>query len=349
MREAAFAVPGDLAAATGGYAYARRLLEMMPAAGWTLHHIALPGDFPAPSADSLGATAAAFAALPPDRPVLVDGLAFGALPVPLLRTARRRFVALVHHPLALETGLPPGHAAELAASERAALACATAVIATSATTARRLVADYGVDPARLGVAQPGTAPAARSPGGGDPPRILAVGTVVPRKAYDVLLAALASLAGLPWQCRIAGALDRDPDCLAALRAAIAAAGLDGRIALLGALDGPTLEAEWQAADLFVHPAHFEGFGMAVAEALAHGLPTVASTAGAVGDWVAPGAARLVAPGDAAGLAAALSDLLAAPERRRAAADAAWSFGRTLPDWPETAARVAALLDRALAG
>ena len=338
------AFPGDLAAPTGGYAYARRILRHLPALGVAAEPLRLPDGFPDPDADDLARTRAALAGVPAEAALLVDGLAYGALPQDLIRAVGRPMAALVHHPLGYETGLSSERAAALVAGERAALALASRVVATSRYTARLLTAEFGVAPGRITVAEPGTAPAARvPPRTGASVRLLAVGTVSPRKGYDVLVRALATLADLDWSLTVAGSLARVPESAAALRAQIAAAGLAGRITLAGAVAPETLDALHAGADLAVSASLFEGYGMALTEALARGLPLVATTGGAAAETVPAGAGRAVPPGDASALAAALRDLIADPARRAEAAAASWAAGQRLPDWPDTAAAIAAAL------
>ncbi|KMO22260.1 glycosyltransferase family 4 protein [Methylobacterium platani] len=338
------AVPGDLAAPTGGYAYARALLEHLPAQGVEAVHLALPAGFPDPDADDVARTAALLAAVPAEAALLVDGLAYGALPPEAIRATGRPVCALVHHPLGHETGLTPERAAALIAGERAALALAARVIASSRFTARMLAGEFGVAPERIAVAEPGTPPRPRvAPRPGPHVRLLAVGTVTPRKGYPVLVDALAGLAGLDWSLTVAGTLDRAPDCAANLRDRIAAAGLTDRITLAGAVTQAELERLAAEADIAVSASLFEGYGMALTEALARGLPLVAAAGGAAAETVPPGAGLAVPPGDAAALAAALGALIADPARRAEAAAASFAAGRHLPDWPDTAAAVAASL------
>jgi len=180
VREAAFVIPGDLATPTGGYIYDREVIARAPRFGVTLGHVALPGSYPFPKPEDLEETRRLIRATAPGTLLLIDGLAFGAMPLDLVLGFERPIVALVHHPLGYETGLTEQQARALVASERAVLALAKRVIATSDVTARLLVAEYGVPAGRITVAEPGTDPAARAEGTGDPVMLLAVGAVSPR-------------------------------------------------------------------------------------------------------------------------------------------------------------------------
>jgi len=281
---------------------------------------------------------------------MIDGLALGALPAERLAALGRPIVGLVHHPLSHETGLDPAVAARLAASERAALAVATAVVVTSPATACVLAADFAVPTARITVALPGTDPRPRAMGSGamrpgTAPSILAVGTVIPRKGHDRLVAALGGLADRPWRLTIVGALDRDPAAAAALYAAIERAGIGARVDLAGAVPPARLAELYAAADVFALLSAFEGYGMAFAEALACGLPIVAGDGGAVAETVPAAAGFLVPPEDVEAARAALARLLDDPALRRAKADGARAAGLALPGWDATAAIVAGVLAR----
>jgi len=348
VREAVFAIPGDLATPTGGYRYDRRVIDELQTLGWKLRALALPGDFPSPSVASLKKTEALLATTAEKAPVFFDGLAFGAIPAEILARVPRRYVALVHHPLALETGLSAERAAYLRESERAALALAVGVVVTSAATKDLLISDFAVPAKKITVAEPGTEASPRARGSDGVPRLLSVGAVSPRKGFRTLVEALSEIAALDWQCRIAGSLDRDRAETARLRERIAAAKLDARVIFLGTLAEAELEAEYDRATLFVLPSHFEGYGMAFAEALAHGLPVVACSGGATAATVPAEAGVFVPAGDAKTLAAALRRLLSNPAEIRERADAAWAHAKNLPRWRDTAARIAVVLEEAAA-
>ncbi len=343
MPDVAFAIPGDLATPTGGYAYDREVMARLPGIGVPVRHVPLPGGYPAPMPDELGETARLFAALKPETVLLVDGLAFGAMPADLLAAIRQPIIALVHHPLGYEPGLTAARAHELIALERQALAFARRIIVTSPFTSRLLVDAFAVPRSSITIAMPGTERASRARGSGHPLQLLSVGAVTPRKGFTVLVEALAPLAGLDWRLIIAGPLDRDANALAALRSAIAHHGLGDRINLTGALDRQQLGQLYAAADIFVLPSLFEGFGMVLTEAMARGLPIVCTTGGAAAETVPDTAAIKVAPGAAEPLSGALRQMLTDPELRRRLGDASWQAGQHLPGWEETAAAIAGVI------
>jgi len=344
-RRAIFAIPGDLDAPTGGYAYDRRIIGELRRFGWDIRHVTLNGQFPAPDAAILAATYRTLALLPEGIPIIVDGLALGALPdIGCHLGPRRPLVAMVHHPLALESGITAARAEVLRASERAALTATCRVIVNSRATAAVLMAEYGVPQARITVAPPGTDPAplvACDRAG--VPRLLSVGTLVPRKGHDLLIAALAILQNLPWRLTILGDSERDPSTTATLRRAIAKAGLGERIALVGAVSPSELQQHYIAADLFVLASRHEGYGMAYAEAIAHGLPVIGTTAGAIPEAVPEGAGVLVPPEDVPALAAALGRLLSDSAARYGLAQVARQAAPRLPRWRDSAALFATAL------
>ncbi len=343
MTSVHFAIPGDLAAPTGGYAYDRRVMALLPSCGVEVHHLPLPGGFPLPADAELAETARLLAGVPADAILLADGLAYGALPVELLSRIAAPVIVLLHHPLGLETGLSDAARRRLLASEKAALAMASHVIVTSDTTAAML-SDLGfAPPPPVTAARPGTDRVNRAAGAGGGCTILSVGSLVPRKGYDVLVEAFSRLDSGNWRSIIAGSPDLDPACAAALRKQIKSAGLERHITLTGALNRRELQALYARAGMFVLPSRYEGYGMAFAEALAHGLPVIAARAGAVPETVPPTAGILVAPDDAAALAGAMARLIEDRGLRQRLSDAAWAHALTLPRWEDTAATIAGVI------
>ena len=346
MKHFVFAVPGDLATPTGGYAYDRRMVAELLALGWQVEIADIGSDFPRPGAYALGAARARLMAVRKGAPIVIDGLAFGVLPeLAADLHVDHPLIALVHHPLALESGIPPAEAQAFRRQERAALAFADNVIVTSPSTGRLLATDYGVDPDDITVARPGSEPRAPAHGSTDGSvALLAVGSVVRRKGYDVLVAALAGLKDLPWRLTIVGDRTRSPATAAALDADILRHGLGERIAVPGAVPDQRLAELHAGADLFVLPSRFEGYGMAFAEAIAHGLPVIGTTAGAIPDTVPEGAGLLVPPDDAAALAQALRRLIANASERETLAAAARAAAARLPTWRQSAEEFARAIE-----
>jgi glycosyltransferase involved in cell wall biosynthesis len=341
---AAFAIPGEINLPTGGYMYDRRVLALLPQFGIAARHLELPGSFPDPSEADLAETARILAGVAAGTVLIVDGLAYGALPAELINGVRASIVALVHHPLCLEAGLPEARRRQLLGLETAALALAKRVVVTSAATARTLHADFGVEAGKTTVAEPGTDPAQRARGSAGSLQLLSVGSIVPRKAYDVLVRALAPLRDRDWRLSIAGATDRSPEALAALHAAIRETGLQERVILSAAVAPERLSEMYASADVFLLPSLYEGYGMVLAEAMARGLPIVCTTGGAAAETAPDAAAIKVPPGDQGALTDAIRRLLGEPDLRRHMADASWIAGQKLPRWEDTARTIAGVIE-----
>jgi len=333
-----FAVPGSLDTPTGGYAYDRRIIAELTRLGCQIELLDLGQEFPRPTEDARTRAYKALARVPRGRPIVVDGLALGVLPeaVEVLRDTHP-VIALIHHPLALETGLTEDEADALRASERLALAAVRHAIVTSATTARLLMADYGVAVDRITVAPPGTDRTVIRPAcGHGGVSLLSVGALVPRKGHDVLLAALAGAMDLDWRLIIAGDRNRSPETAAEIAAQVAALGLESRVTLVGAVTAERLDDLYAGADLFVLASRFEGYGMAFADAIGHGLPVIGTTAGAIPETVPASAAILVTRDDVAALASALRQLIADAGARARLGAAARCAAARLPTWEAAA-------------
>lgn len=349
MKPVCLVFPGTLTTKTGGYIYDRRIFAELASAGWQTTTLSLDSSFPLPQEAALREARAGFDGIPDGQLVVIDGLALAGL-TPLLPeiVARLRPIALIHHPLADETGLDAAQAAGLEVAEKAALALVGQVIVTSRWTRRRLV-DYGVDPARVAVVEPGID---RGPLSDKEPsstvRLLSVASITERKGHSVLIESLARLKHLDWTLRCAGSLELDRRCAQALERQIEQVSLGDRVALLGELMPDAVRVEYARADLFVLPSYLEGYGMALAEAIAHRLPVVSTTAGAIPDTVPESASRLVPPGDVDALTGVLRELIGDPVARSDLALAARTAAESVATWTSAARDFASVLTATLA-
>jgi glycosyltransferase involved in cell wall biosynthesis len=337
-------VPGDLHTPTGGYAYDRRLLESLRAIGWSVSVLRIDGAWPWPDAATLAAARNHIAQLPDGCCVVADGLAFGVLGDVVAAHARRlHWVALVHHPLHLETGLEPTQAQALRLAEAAALACTQRVVVTSPATVADVQA-LGVPPERIAVVVPGidpvNVPNAAAARAHDNVQLLCVATLTPRKNHALLLRVLAEMTDLRWTLHCVGSPTRDAALAQHLHDSTAHGPLAGRVYWHGELPDEALQARYAAADVFVLASRHEGYGMVVNEALLHGLPIVASRAGALAQTVPVQAGLLVPPDDEAAWREALNAAVTDGALRARLAQGARAAARQLPAWPAQAARFA---------
>ncbi|MDO8910059.1 MAG: glycosyltransferase family 4 protein [Pseudohongiella sp.] len=337
-----FIIPGNLHTLTGGYAYDRELIAGLQSLGIRVHHITVSARYPLPDAEAEAETARLIAAIPDNAVILADGLAYGAMDnIARIEHQRLKIIALCHHPLAFESGLDTRLQSHLFKSEKAALELARAVVVTSPATARLLSNAFGVAENKITVALPGTQKQAFAPCMGHPPVLLTVATLIQRKAHDVLIDALSRLTYLDWSARFVGGDQFDPEWAAFLKKRTETLGLAERISFVGNVSD--LNPEYANADVFVLPSRFEGYGMVFAEALAAGLPIVAARAGAVPDVVPETAGMLIPPDDATRLAFALHTMLTEPQQYQALRLGAQQAAASLPDWQQSAAQVADLL------
>ncbi|GAA0590124.1 glycosyltransferase family 4 protein [Craurococcus roseus] len=344
----ALLVPGPFDTVSGGYSYDRRLVAGLRALGHGAEVVELAGRHPLPDDAARAAARAALDALPEDAVPVVDGLGLPSFAPVADALARRNAVVLVHHPTALETGFSGADRDALRATELELFGRAARVVATSPLTARRLVEEFSADPARVGVVEPGTDPAPRATGSGGPgAALLSVGALVPRKGHDVLLRALAGLADLDWRLAIAGPEGRDPVHARGLRALAEELGIAQRVEFAGAVGAERLEALYAGADLFALASHWEGYGMAVAEALARGLPLAVTAGGALAELAPEDASVVSPPGDHVSLGKGLRRVIFDEALRRHMAEAAWRAGQRLPRWEDRAEAFVAEIEKSL--
>ncbi len=346
MSELVFVVPAgidDVKRPSGGNRYDQRVRDGLRPRGWQVRTMACGGTWPEPDEEARDTLAGRLAGLAAGTVVLIDGLIASCVPDVLAsQAARLRIVVLLHMPL----GVPPvaGDAAMVAARERRALACARWVIATSDWTRHWACTQGGVAPEHVVVALPGVDPAPQVAVGRDGTRLLCLAAVTALKGHDVLLDALATLRDVPWRLACVGSMDTAPDFAQAMQQRATAQGMAGRVAWHGALHGSALGHAWAGSDLLVLPSRKESYGMVVTEALAHGVPVIASNVGGVSEALGQTAdgrrpGELVPAGEATALADALRGWFADPALRRRWQEAARVRRATLQRWDTTVAQI----------
>ncbi|MGK7754450.1 MULTISPECIES: glycosyltransferase family 4 protein [unclassified Roseovarius] len=347
MSRAVFAIPGDKDQRTGGYVYDATVLDRLNAMGFDTAHLELPGSFPAPSAADMQTTFDALAAVPRGCPIIVDGLALGAMDPARMAAIEAPVVGMVHHPLGLESGLEPGRARALLRNEAEVLDRAAHVIVPSAHIAGMVMRELGVARDKVTVAHPGFERTTDAVGShtkkAEPPLILSVGLLARRKGHDVLLEALSRLKALDWQAEIVGKA-HDAETARALEAQAAKLGLQDRVTFAGEVSAGALQDAYARASLFALATRYEGYGMVLSEAMLHGLPVVSCRVGAVPETVGE-AALLVAPDDPGALAGTIERLLTDPGTAERYAAAAQARAQSLTGWDHTARIFAGVLER----
>jgi glycosyltransferase involved in cell wall biosynthesis len=327
---------------TGGNIYDRRVCDGLRARGWTVHENPV-GRWPSGDLAAHDRLAGVMAGVPDGGTVLVDGLVGSAAPSQVAAAARRlRVVLLVHLPL----GVRGDDAAR--AAERAALRCAAALVVPSRWTRSWLLDRYGLSDASVHVAVPGVAAAPLATGTAGGGRLLCVAAVTPLKGHDLLVAALASVADLPWRCTCVGSLDVDPGFARAVQDQAGAAGLADRVAFPGPRADDDLGRTYADADLLVLGSRIESWGIVAAEALARGLPVLGPDVGGLPEALGAATDRrvpglLVPPEDAAALGVGLRRWLTDVPVRQAWRTAARERRAGLPTWEDTVQRVASVL------
>ncbi len=338
----------DPARPSGGNTYDRHLCRGLSTLGWSVHEHAVPGSWPRRDPASSAALADVVLRIPDDTVVLLDGLVASTAPEVLVPQASRlRLVVLVHMPLGHR---PAIHDARL--REHAVLSAAATVITTSAWSRRRLLELYPLPADRLHVAEPGVDPADLATGTAGGGSLLCVAAVTYAKGHDVLIDALAATTDLSWRCVCVGSLDRDPPFAEGLRRRSHNGEVAGRVSFPGPRIGTDLDRSYAAADLTVLPSRAETYGMVVTEALARGLPVVATDVGGLPETLGYGAGGtrpglLVPADDPAALGAALRAWLVDAELRGRLRQAARERRQSLSGWATTTSVLARVLTAVL--
>lgn len=350
MRPVHIVVPDgidDPARPSGGNTYDRYICRHLGSLGLSVREHAVPGPWPRPGREALRALAGVMQRFPDGSPVLIDGLVASAAPEVLVPEARRvRLVILVH--MALGHRPADGAPEDVRMRERAVLQAAAATVTTSQWSRSRLLELYQLVPERVHVAEPGVDRADPSTGTTHGGELLCVAAVTYEKGHDVLVEALLSMPEQPWRCLCIGSVDRDPELVEDLRQRTLNSDLGGRVSFPGPRTASELDRTYADADLLVLASRAETYGMVVTEALARGLPVVATEVGGLSEALGYGAdgARpglLVPPDDPPALASALRTWLGDPELRDRLRRAAHERRTSLCGWSTTASRLAGVL------
>jgi glycosyltransferase involved in cell wall biosynthesis len=341
-------VPGPLATRTGGSIYDRRLAEGLRARGWTVSVIELD-PVTHPLAPPLHTAPAQFATIPDGSVVLVDGLAFGTMPEIVEHESwRLRFVPIVHMALSATPGLTRGEAAWLSSLERRALAKAQHIVVTGSrtkTTVSVMVDRYDDQITRIPPGVDDVLSGEKERAQTSPLRLLCVANVTWGKGHDILLRSLASLTGADWTLTCVGSAEREPLHARFVHKMALDLGLESRITWTGELQN--LDSQFERADLFVLPTRGETYGMAVAEAIAHGVPVVSTRTGEVVSIVG-GGGMVAEPGDADAFGSVLREVIANQDLRRRLAEGARVAAKRLPRWVEAAGAMERVLNAVIA-
>jgi len=351
MRPVVFVVPGAARTLTGGYLYNQHIADGLRDLGWPVELLSLDATFPHPTPEALRQAGDALARVPSGAILVIDSLALGAMPDLVAREARRQsIVGLMHLPLTAGLGLDPKTEALFEQGERQALHAACRVVVTG-RAAIPMLARYELPEDRIAVVNPGVDPAPVARGTADaegttgaPVQLLCVGTVNRAKGHEVLMRALAAVPSRHWKLTCVGNLNRDRASVARVRAVARELNLDVRVTFTGELAGQPLADAFDRADLFVTASLRETYGMAVAEALARGVPVVGTATGAMRDLVGTEAGVVVPPGDEWALADALEHAIANADLRAELADGARAVRDRLPSWSAATEAFAVVLD-----
>jgi len=338
-----FAIPGDINNQTGGYIYDRRLMQELKAQGLVIDHLRLGDSFPNPTDTDMASASKELLGLPVQSAVIIDGLALGVLDPEIIASMQVPFLALVHHPLAHESGLTEQRRDYLFETERKNLSFAAQVVVTSPHTKDLLVSNYQVPAAKITVVPPGIDHFVVETRKANPPLVLSVGIQVFRKGHDVFLEALSKILDLDWQAVVVGKA-LDPEYAADLQRLVAKSQLEGRVSFTGQISDAELAKLYGEASVFALATRYEGFGMVFGEAMLNGLPIISCRTGAVPETVASGAGVFCEPDDPAGFAMLLRELLTNSGLMEQMSKASAKAGAELPSWEQVAKRFGQVLD-----
>jgi glycosyltransferase involved in cell wall biosynthesis len=297
-----FVISGDIHKLTGGSIYNERIMSGLKLCGHDVkvHH--LNDDFPFPSDKSLEYCRKDLLAIKTGEPVIIDSLVFGVIPDVLKKLSQANpVIALIHLLLSSNSDFTAYEFMLVKRSEREALKFAAKIIATSSYTEMELL-NLGMDKDKIRIIIPGVDIYPQKKSFNETPgHLVCISNYTPGKGHIVLVHALRKLKDKAWELHCYGNMDFNPGYVAWLNGVIQSSGLKDRFFLHPPLERHQLTDVLLLADLFIHPSDFETYGMAVTEALAHGVPVIASSGGGIRQTIPESMGRFFEPGDADGL------------------------------------------------
>ncbi len=169
-----------------------------------------------------------------------------------------------------------------------------------------------------------------------PLELVFVGNLTPIKGLVPIIENLALLPPEIWRLTVVGSLSMDRGYVRKVKKLISVKNVSRQVHLIGPLDGNELINILTNSHLFVMPFSHEGFGIACLEALAFGLPVLASTAGAVKEYIQPGQNGFLIASDAANtLCTLIEDLFTNRDKLLRMSLAALKTYKTLPKWNDS--------------
>jgi glycosyltransferase involved in cell wall biosynthesis len=347
MAALTFFVPGCFPPTTGAIVFDNRLAAELRALGHVVTFVPVSGQHPWPDGVARASATALWQAHRPAHPddrAVIDGFCLYAFDGLEASLREARAITMFHHPMSQEPQLSTAERGAFAAIEQRLLSELARIVVPSEAGRAQLTAVMTLAAEAITVVTPGSPDPGRSTGsGGRACHLLAVGSLIPRKGHDTVLRALAGLPDLDWRLTICGDESIDPAHAAALHEAAEAPALTGRVTFAGACGSAQMDSLWRSADLFVSGSRFEGYGMAVAEAVRRGLPLAVTNGAAAAEVIPPEASIIVEPGDHVQLSKGLRRLIFSAALRDELADAAWRAGRSFPSWADQGRCFAALL------
>jgi glycosyltransferase involved in cell wall biosynthesis len=297
-----FLCPGDINSLTGSHIFTKRFAEGLKKNGHQITIHQLSNDFPFPSDKSLQTVQTILSLIPESDTIIFDNLISSSISALLKECAHRNhLICLFHLPLSIYPGFSVYQREMLAFSESESLGFIHHILAVGPFVEKFLL-QQGIDKKKIILTFPGVEDCPQKkiyqP---KPYRLLSVANLIRSKGHVTLVKALSALNNINWILDCYGDLDLDRQYLADLQALIRRNNLQNKIFIHGTISGKALSDAYLSADLFIHPSEFETYGIALTEALAHGIPVIASTGGGTLSTVPASMGKFFKPDDVYGL------------------------------------------------